>query len=903
MDLFISYAHEEAAFVERLRAALLARGKEPWIDTEGIEPADRWRGSAQEAIERSDAFVFVLSRAALASEPCRGELDHALSVGKRLIVLCVEEAAGEGAVPEAVAELSWIMMRPEDDFDRGVQRLVHALDTDLEIARVHTRILVRARAWELAGRRASPLLRGDELAAAEDWLSRATIGGGVAPTELQREFIVASRRATTRRQRAIAGISAIVATVAVALSIFALIQRSDAIDNQHIAQSRLLAAEAEANVSSDASLSTLLALEALRVHYTIQAEQALRDALANLQVLLTLRGHTSAVSDAVYSPDGKLIATSSTDGTVRVYDARTGAQRLILHASTSQVAFSPDGARIATSAQPRAGAVIWDVRTGKELLRVGGRGTFAGSLAFSADGSRILLGDPEGTARVFDARSGALQLTIAGSGNIMSAAFNPDGSRIVLARGTSGTASVYDAHTGTQRLVLRGTAFLDAGFSPDGARIVTAGNPTAIWDAGTGRELAELIDPNFGPAFANTASFDSTGTEIVTGSGQPEIWDGRTGRQLNVLGNLATGKVATAAFSPDATRVVTGDLDHYARVWDARAGSQLLDVASSLKRTLVAATLSSDGTKLATLWDRGALPRDTGTVQILDAGTGTPLSQFQVPGSLQGGLTYSSDASRIMTSTGSGPLHVWDARTGRQLFAIGARYSVLDSGAFSADGSRIITVGQDDAIWDARTGRRILNLQSAGLQSAQAAQFSTDGARFVTAGLDGSVRIYDARTARQLLVLAGNTSSVNGASFSTDGSRVVSAGADGTARVWDARTGRQLLVLQGHTGPVDSAAFSRDGSLIATGGDDGTLRIWNAHTGTQLLVLRGDPNPVKYVEFTPRGSEVLSVSSHARVWSTRLAAPVSALERLARSLVTRPFTAQERAEYLSGIGG
>ncbi len=104
-----------------------------------------WIG--QGAIDRSDAFVFVLSLASLSSSACLEELEYAVSVNKRLIAVCVEEAATDAGKPAAVDELSWIMMRPGDDFDLGIERLVHALDTDLDLVHEHTQVLVRARAW------------------------------------------------------------------------------------------------------------------------------------------------------------------------------------------------------------------------------------------------------------------------------------------------------------------------------------------------------------------------------------------------------------------------------------------------------------------------------------------------------------------------------------------------------------------------------------------------------------------------------------------------------------------------------------------------------------------------------------------------------------------------------------
>jgi len=173
-DVFISYAHEDTQMVNGLMAALGDRHREVWIDARDIEPADRWKTSADEGIDRSDAFLFVVSTHSLVSDACLAELDYAQSLNKRLIPVCVDEDAVEMEKPDALAELSWIMMRPEDDLGQGLDRIERRLDTDLEVARTHTRILVRAKAWEQADRRSSPLLRGEELRDAEGWLLSTT---------------------------------------------------------------------------------------------------------------------------------------------------------------------------------------------------------------------------------------------------------------------------------------------------------------------------------------------------------------------------------------------------------------------------------------------------------------------------------------------------------------------------------------------------------------------------------------------------------------------------------------------------------------------------------------------------------------------------------------------------------
>ena len=75
-------------------------------------------------------------------------------------------------------------------------------------------------------------------------------------------------------------------------------------------------------------------------------------------------------------------------------------------------------------------------------------------------------------------------------------------------------------------------------------------------------------------------------------------------------------------------------------------------------------------------------------------------------------------------------------------------------------------------------------------------------------------------------VLTGHAKVVITAAFSPDGRRIVTASEDGTARVWDSETGRELDVLKGHIGAVYSAAFSPDGRRIVTASIDRTARVW-----------------------------------------------------------------------------
>jgi len=148
--------------------------------------------------------------------------------------------------------------------------------------------------------------------------------------------------------------------------------------------------------------------------------------------------------------------------------------------------------------------------------------------------------------------------------------------------------------------------------------------------------------------------------------------------------------------------------------------------------------------------------------------------------------------------------------------------------AFSPDGTRLATGGEDDAarVWDLTAGRE----QAAGQEQAwlrhsgrvYGVAFSPDGTRLATGSEDGPARVWDVRASRELTQFSHRTDTdVRAVAFSPDGTRLATGGHDGTARVWDLSTHRELSRFA-HRSFVQSVAFSPDGTKLATGGDDAT---------------------------------------------------------------------------------
>lgn len=243
-SIFISYAREDVDFVSKLHEALNRSDHEVWVDWEGIPPIGEWLAEIHRAIDAADACLFVLSPDFLQSEPCAAELKRALEQHKRLVPIIRRDVADKQVHPE-MAKLNWIFFRETDPIEEAVDTLNSAIDTDLEWVQEHTRLLRKAGEWNEFGGSSSYALRGEDLVHFEAWLTEAG-EKEPKPTQLQTEFVLASRRATTRKQRLIFTAAAIAIIVIAISSVWALFADREKQRQAEIAEARKLLYRAEA---------------------------------------------------------------------------------------------------------------------------------------------------------------------------------------------------------------------------------------------------------------------------------------------------------------------------------------------------------------------------------------------------------------------------------------------------------------------------------------------------------------------------------------------------------------------------------------------------------------------------------------------------------------------------------
>jgi hypothetical protein len=304
-DVFISYARTDKAFVRAMHTALAREHRDTWVDWEDIPPTAAWLAEIYAGIESANAFVFVISPDSVASRGCGLEIAHAGAHNKRLIPILRRDVAVD-LVPSLVASLNWVFFRETDDFETSFRALLQAMDTNPAWIRIHTRLLVRALEWEAKAQDPSFVLRGTDLSEAEQWLARADTERDCKPTLLQTQYILASRKAASRRQQVVLGSVAFAALIAVALALIALSQRAAAIRETRIVVARQLAARAVADADRHLRRGLLLAIESITIgreaggRRANAGEQSLRELLASTpaSTLLADQGGRPARSDA-----------------------------------------------------------------------------------------------------------------------------------------------------------------------------------------------------------------------------------------------------------------------------------------------------------------------------------------------------------------------------------------------------------------------------------------------------------------------------------------------------------------------------------------------------------------------------------------------------------------------------
>jgi WD40 repeat protein len=516
----------------------------------------------------------------------------------------------------------------------------------------------------------------------------------------------------------------------------------------------------------------------------------------------TLDGHRDAVVDIAISRNGQQLATTSGDGTARIWALASDAaeEPWIEPNATAAVAFDPGRPRL---------AVIDPFDREVRLVDTGTRETVGTllhlfpvtDLEYLPDGSLLATAMEDGTVTIWDAET----LTLAGSygARSLDLAVNRQGDRLATA-GEDGVVKVWDTTTGTETLRLAGHRgqVTSLSFDAAGIRLASAGvdGTARIWDVSPegNREAASLIgmaDPRRVVFSGDSRFLAATGTDDA-GSSRTMIWDTGSWKLLHDLPGTAS-----VALSPDGSMFATIDERRLVTVRDM------------------------DGDVL---------------VEPMQEGT-------SVAPDLVTAVAFTPDGARIITGDEVGSVQVWEADFSRLVVTMpGSHFRAVVGFEIDASGRYFLSYGEpfNEAafIWNMTSAQKVSVLTppelgvTIGLTSAA---LSSDGTVVLTGGRDGVTRAWDALTAAALdapfLVGSGT---VRGIAYSPDGQRIATASDDGTVRLWDATTDELLMRWPAHNGGATDVSFSSDGRFLVSTGGDGTVRVYLAEVDDLIDLAR-----------------------------------------------------------------
>lgn len=570
--VFLSYSRKDSEFTRGLHDALTALGRKTWADWEGIPPSDKWMARIHAAIDEAEAVLFIISPDSLDSTVCGEELDFSFGRNKRVIPVMHREPRGE--VRADLAELNWIFARPSDDLNEAVSRIIEAVDTDLGWVRAHTRLLVRAAEWDRRERDASYTLRGRDL---RDFETLQAEGTDKEPrlTRLQSEYLLASRRATTRRQQLTWTGVTVAVIVASVLGTFAWLQSQERLRQAEIAGARRLVSQAEVLREAPqeeqierrnglrAAAEALATLHRVGADWT-DADRALRLGYASVDKWRDpFTGHDDwQVDNAAFGADPRHVLFYTRLNELVLLDVVAGkilseCQRMLEDQTESRgaanrlLALSPDArhaALLTSGGTNRTGSwsriEIWDLdacaQVAKRQINEGDRKTYR-TLLLTADAKAVIYGT-ERIARAWSFSAGEV-VDLAVPPGTRDLVVAPDGQRAVAYIRRKGErtrkARVFDLESGEVEAEWALEGSPDRLAWTEGGILVSRSGKTVVLDPeGNARGTLAAV-PMRAPAFNQDGELMALWTATASD-------DGKTKVEVEVL-SVATGEQVARA--------------------------------------------------------------------------------------------------------------------------------------------------------------------------------------------------------------------------------------------------------------------------------------------------------------------------------------------------------------------
>lgn len=541
----------------------------------------------------------------------------------------------------------------------------------------------------------------------------------------------------------------------------------------------------------------------------------------------------SSISAIHFSPDNKYFALlPEYDSVIRVRDTRTGKLFQTINGLKRPISFlqfSPNGKMMVTSSW-RGSTSIWNVQTGQLITELDNADARSGSANFSPDEKWVVTPSAKGAA-VWDATSGKLVQNLNTAGEVYSARFSADGKNIITA--TYDKALLWDALSGKLLDSLdEYTAWINrlpvSQYSADKKLVVALSrrDTTAVILDATGKELRWLGKGHTDAVSRATFSINNKYIVTTSENNLVRVWDATTGALLHSLDpplkktqNGYVDELTDIEFSPDEKHLlIKRPHQKKASVWDMGSG-KLSFVVKEYTYPIEFTRYSPDGKYLLVNY------KDS-TVHVWNTKRGELL--YKMKGDYS---DFSPDGKYFITTSWYGSTSIWDVASGKEHQRLEGSHS-----GFSPEGKYIITTIRGnrsitDKVWEVVTGKSLDGLN--GIYT----RFSPDG-KYISTVYDNHTKIWDAALRKLLYSLEGISSD-----FSPDGKYILTQ-MDSAVKVWKLSSGHlqnsleKYKYVKPNRRGRETYYFSQDGKYIILFSPyyqySNSLKVWDASTGKMV---------------------------------------------------------------------
>ncbi|GBE90934.1 NACHT domain-containing protein [Nostoc cycadae] len=375
------------------------------------------------------------------------------------------------------------------------------------------------------------------------------------------------------------------------------------------------------------------------------------------ECLNTVQSHTGRILSVAFSPKGQIFADYS-EGYLRLWNISNNEQVQIFQVNTEwvlSIAISSDGHMLASCSSDRT-VKIWDVRTGECLNILQGHTNAIGSLSFSPQ-AKILVSSSGTSVQIWDTHTGECLKTLQEHTiRILATAFSSNGK--LLASGSyDQTARLWNIRTGECLKVLRHNNWVrSVTFSLD-SKILISGSDhiVRLWDIHSGKCLNTLQGHS---DRVGTVAISPDGETLASGSYDctVKLWNIHSGDCLNTLRGH-NRNVYSMAISPDGEMLASGSYDRTVKLWNIHSGD-CLNTLQGHNSSVNSIAISPDGEMLAS----GSYDR---TVKLWNIHSGECFMTLQGHNSSVNSVAFDLSGQTLASGSEDQTIKIWDIKTGK----------------------------------------------------------------------------------------------------------------------------------------------------------------------------------------------------------------------------------------------